>query len=75
MQNKLKFSAFEGLVVIDGNTVSIMDDDVVDYENGETPMTVSQFCSFIELSRKVESLKAEKECLMAEKVRIIKAPE
>ena len=85
MQNKQKFPAFDGCIVIEGNIVSIMDDevvvmqisekewgtlkemlrlnDLVDYNNGETPMTVSQFCSFVELSREVESLEAEKERL------------
>ena len=41
-------------------------DDVVDYERGETPMTAYQFCSVVEMSRKIKSLEAEKARLEAE---------
>ena len=91
MQRKLKLSALDGYVVIDGDSVSIMDDeniviqisreewetlraslrldDVVDYKNGETPMTTFQFRSVIDLVRENERLKAEKERLIAERAR------
>lgn len=39
-------------------------DDTVDYENGETPMTVFQFRSCVEVSRKLKNLEAEKERLL-----------
>ena len=42
-------------------------DDVVDYERGETGMTVFQLCSCIEVSRRLKELEAEKERLLAEK--------
>ena len=39
-------------------------DDTVDYENGETPMTVFQFRSCVEMFRKLKNLEAEKEGLL-----------
>lgn len=46
--------------------IALRFDDSVDYENGETPMTGVQFRSFIELTRDIKGLKAEKERLMTE---------
>jgi hypothetical protein len=88
MQNKLKLSALDGCVVIDGDTVSIVADeetsiqvnmeewktlreelrldDTVDYGRGETPLTVYQFNSFVELTRKIKILETEKERLLDE---------
>jgi len=88
MHNKLKLSGLEGYVLIDGDIVSVMNDegesiqvsadewetlclslrfdDAVNYENGETPMTVYQLRSFIEMSHQVKNLEAEKERLKAE---------
>jgi len=42
-------------------------DDVVDYERGETGMTLFQLRSCIEVSRRLKELEAEKERLLAEK--------
>ena len=39
-------------------------DDTVDYENGETPMTVFQFRSCVEIFRNLKNLEAEKERLL-----------
>ena len=39
-------------------------DDTVDYENGETPMTVFQFRSCVEMFRELKNLEAEKERLL-----------
>ena len=46
--------------------IALRFDDSVDYENGETPMTGLQFRSFIELTRDIKGLEAEKERLMTE---------
>jgi len=39
-------------------------DDTVNYKNGETPMTVFQFHSCVEMYRKLKNLEAEKEGLL-----------
>jgi len=39
-------------------------DDTVNYENGETPMTVFQFRSCVEIFRNLKNLEAEKERLL-----------
>ena len=89
MQSKLRLPALDADVVIDGDIVTMMNDegesvqvgvdewealwekwrfdDVVDYKNSETGMTVCQLRSCIELSRQVNSLEAEKARLIAEK--------
>ncbi len=88
MQDRFKLPALDGCVVIDGNTVSVIDDegtgvtvskeeweylradlhfdDAVLYENGESPMTLYQFQSFLTLYRETERLEAENDRLNAE---------
>ena len=88
MTNIQTHSALDGRVVINGDTVSVVNDegssvevslaewetlkedfrfdDTVDYEKGETPMTVFQFNSCVEIFRKLKNLELENVKLIAE---------